>query len=274
MSKINSLKRPHRIFREKRYLEEQYLERKRSARDIAMEHSVTDGSIFHWLRRHGIPRRDTSESRKIKYWRGPAKTKARNPNWRPPTSEEMREYLHLLSLACPEIREQYRETQRRAAVRNKDSIKESQRRHNAKFHSLIRERGRVHDKNRQPQRTECTRNRRRTDLNFRLAGSLRGRVGAALRGKNKSASTLKLLGCSIESFKLYLESLWEQGMSWSNYGRYPGWQIDHIMPCAIFDLTKPEHQRRCFHFSNCHPMWAEKNYEKSAKIVTNQFNLL
>jgi hypothetical protein len=52
------------------------------------------------------------------------------------------------------------------------------------------------------------------------------------------------------------------------------WHIDHIMPCAIFDLTRPEHQKRCFHFSNLQPMFASKNLKKHAKVITNQFNLL
>lgn len=83
---------------------------------------------------------------------------------------------------------------------------------------------------------------------------------------------IKLIGCSIEDFWIYLESKFEPGMTRENYGKV--WHIDHIMPCAIFDLTKPEHQKRCFHFSNLQPLFAEDNRRKSDKIVTNQFQLL
>lgn len=48
----------------------------------------------------------------------------------------------------------------------------------------------------------------------------------------------------------------------------------NIMPCAIFDLTKPEHQKRCFHFSNLQPLFALDNLHKNAKVTTNQFQLL
>lgn len=109
------------------------------------------------------------------------------------------------------------------------------------------------------------------DLNLRIKINLRARLYKALKGIAKSRRTAELLGCSIESFRIYLESKFEPGMSWQNYGLY--WHIDHIMPCAIFDLSKPEHQKRCFHFSNMQPLGAIENLRKNA-TAPNQFNLL
>jgi hypothetical protein len=110
---------------------------------------------------------------------------------------------------------------------------------------------------------------------YRLAHNLRNRLTRALKGLNKSESTQQLLGCSIGDFRLHIESNWEPGMSWDNYGHGVGkWGLDHMIPCAIFDLSKPEHQRRCFHFSNIRPMWAIANIKKGKKLVTNQYNLL
>jgi hypothetical protein len=54
-------------------------------------------------------------------------------------------------------------------------------------------------------------------------------------------------------------------MTWQNYGYY-GWHIDHIKPCASFDLRKPSEQRKCFHYSNLQPLWAKDNLQKSDKI--------
>ena len=115
--------------------------------------------------------------------------------------------------------------------------------------------------------------RRKNDLDFKMRDRLRSSLSRAVRldGTSKTASAVKLLGCSIKDFRIYLESKFEVGMSWRNYG---DWHIDHIMPCAIFDLSRPEHQRRCFHFSNMQPMWARDNFTKNAKIVSNQFRLL
>lgn len=52
-------------------------------------------------------------------------------------------------------------------------------------------------------------------------------------------------------------------MSWDNYGE---WEIDHIIPCDSFDLTKEEEQKRCFHFSNLQPLWWRDNRTKGNKV--------
>jgi hypothetical protein len=91
-----------------------------------------------------------------------------------------------------------------------------------------------------------------------------------LAGKRKCSNTRALVGCDMNDFIIYIESKFEPGMSWENYGRY-GWHIDHIMPCAIFDLTKPEHQKRCFHFSNLQPMWESDNCRKQDNIYEKYF---
>lgn len=98
-----------------------------------------------------------------------------------------------------------------------------------------------------------------------LKRRLSGRIHDVLkkRGATKCERTIPLLGCSVKSFMLYLESKFEVGMTWDNFGR---WEIDHILPCALFDLTKPDHQRRCFHFSNLQPLWKPENASKGAKL--------
>lgn len=113
---------------------------------------------------------------------------------------------------------------------------------------------------------EHVKERRLNDLDFRLAGVLRGRVWSALRGRNKSARTMEMIGCSITQLKEHLEVRFSVGMNWKNYGKF-GWHIDHRIPCASFDLSKPEEQRRCFHFTNLQPMWAVENIRKGAKIA-------
>lgn len=61
--------------------------------------------------------------------------------------------------------------------------------------------------------------------------------------------------------EVHLESLFKTGMSWENYG--PVWHVDHIKPCALFDLTDPEQQRICFHWTNLQPLFALDNMRKS-----------
>ena len=85
-----------------------------------------------------------------------------------------------------------------------------------------------------------------------------------LNGTLKCEDTFKLLGCSTKDWKIYLESKFVNGMNWDNYGE---WHIDHIIPCAAFDLTKPENQKKCFHYSNTQPLWAKDNLRKGDKYV-------
>jgi len=89
-------------------------------------------------------------------------------------------------------------------------------------------------------------------------------------GKNKSASTVELLGCSIEELKIYLQGFFQPGMTWDNYGNPDGdhkksWHVDHIRPCASFDLSDPIEQRECFHYTNLQPLWGKDNLSKGDK---------
>lgn len=97
----------------------------------------------------------------------------------------------------------------------------------------------------------------------RISTTLRGRIRCALKGIAKSKSTEALLNISFEKFKTYLEQLFQPGMSWDNYGE---WHIDHIIPCAHFDLTDPYQQRICFHYLNMRPLWANENIAKGSML--------
>ena len=108
----------------------------------------------------------------------------------------------------------------------------------------------------------------KTNAEYRLVENLRGRFLKAIRNNQKSGHTLELLGCTIEHLKQHLESQFEPGMTWDNYGKN-GWEIDHIVPCSYFDLTKEENQRICFNYRNLQPLWARDNYKKSDEVPDN-----
>ncbi|HEV3223855.1 MAG TPA: hypothetical protein VGZ90_13295 [Puia sp.] len=105
-----------------------------------------------------------------------------------------------------------------------------------------------------------------TDPGYKIKCLLRGRIYKAIRGLDKRESTLTLLGCSVDYFKSYFESLFTEGMNWDKFmnGEI---HMDHIRPCASFDLTIEEEQRKCFNYTNIQPLWAMDNFIKSKKIV-------
>jgi len=99
---------------------------------------------------------------------------------------------------------------------------------------------------------------------FKIITLLRNRLYNAIKNKRKYSSCIKLLGCSLEQFIVYIEKQFSAPMNWKNYGKV--WHIDHIIPCTYFDLTKLEHQKQCFHYTNLRPMIASENLTKKNKI--------
>jgi hypothetical protein len=105
---------------------------------------------------------------------------------------------------------------------------------------------------------------RKENVIFKLKYNLRTRLYIVLKKNKKTTSVLKLIGCSIDFLKQHLESQFNTGMSWDNYGRN-GWEVDHIRPCASFDLSKLEEQEKCFHYTNLQPLWMTDNRRKFTK---------
>ena len=106
-----------------------------------------------------------------------------------------------------------------------------------------------------------------TDIKFRTKTLLRTRIKDALKKKKKSSRSMELIGCSIQHFMKHIEKQFVPGMTWENHGE---WHIDHMIPCASFDLEDPEQQRRCFHYTNQQPLWAAENISKGDKIIYNR----
>ena len=101
-----------------------------------------------------------------------------------------------------------------------------------------------------------------------IRATLACRIYHAIKRSSKPARktnrTMQLVGCNINALMAHIESRFTIGMTWANYGK---WHIDHRIPCAVFDLSKPNQQRACFHFSNLQPLWATDNLRKSDKVI-------
>lgn len=117
-------------------------------------------------------------------------------------------------------------------------------------------------------------NKRETDAGFRMLSNLRRRmvievqkIKARGNDASKCDCSLNLLGEDIKTIKAHMEERFQEGMTWDNYGK---WHVDHIRPCASFDLTIEENQRRCFHYTNLQPLWAIDNMRKAAKYVPDE----
>lgn len=124
---------------------------------------------------------------------------------------------------------------------------------------LSPERKKARNKSQSASRKRCVFKRIRVNMRKRLADLVRNQKAS------KHHSILKHLGCSVQDFLTHLQSLFKPGMSWGNYGR-KGWHMDHIIPCAAFDLTNPKHKDICFHHLNIQPLWWFENSNKQDSL--------
>lgn len=113
---------------------------------------------------------------------------------------------------------------------------------------------------------EYEKKRKQVDPEFKLLKTLRTRIGSALKRKDseKSDSTTKLIGCSIPFLKEHLEKQFKEGMTWENHGE---WHIDHIKPCASFNVLDKKEQRKCFNYKNLQPLGQQKIYQKDPNTI-------
>ena len=113
------------------------------------------------------------------------------------------------------------------------------------------------------------------NVEFRIIQILRSRLRkVAKRGRGYSGNNLKWLGCTPFELRDHLERQFEAGMNWSNLGTGAGkWHIDHVVPCAAFDMRKEPERLACFHYTNLRPLWSHLNIEKGAtwKGINYQF---
>lgn len=121
-----------------------------------------------------------------------------------------------------------------------------------------------------PEKCKAYRKKHRRNPQVRIREALRSRFAVLAKGYRRSEKARIPLGISIQGLKAHLESLFQPGMTWENYGHYRKgqpmkWNIDHRRPCASFDLTDPEQQAACFHYTNLQPLWGDINIQKSDK---------
>ena len=104
-----------------------------------------------------------------------------------------------------------------------------------------------------------------TDTQYRLKCILRARLYSIMRYKPRNGSAVRDLGCTIENFKEYLESMFLEGMTWKNWS-YKGWHIDHIRPLSLFNLQDRKQFLAACHYTNMQPMWSIDNHIKGNRL--------
>lgn len=103
------------------------------------------------------------------------------------------------------------------------------------------------------------------DLHKYWRNRLSDHISNVIRLNYKSSSILEFhMGCSLDQFRSYIESLFTKDMSWDNNGNGNGtWQLDHIVGCNNFDHAIEEDRLKCWNYKNLRPMWYEDHIKKS-----------
>ena len=104
----------------------------------------------------------------------------------------------------------------------------------------------------------------KSDPSFRLARICRHRIWKMLKGYSRSERSTELVGCTWEKLAKHLQSQFEHWMSWDNYGSE--WHVDHIKPCAAFDLSIERERFACFHYTNLRPLRSIDNWSKNSRF--------
>lgn len=133
-----------------------------------------------------------------------------------------------------------------------------------KEHRNQRARENYHKNHHKIQKNEYVLNRMVEDELFKLKFNTRSLIRNAIRRSftKKSKKTSEILGCTFEEFKIYLESKFDENMSWENQGTY--WHLDHIIP--ISSAQTEEEVYKLNHYTNFQPLYWLDNLKKSNKI--------
>ena len=215
-------------------------------------------------------------------YKDPEKQREANRKWNAANAEKERERKRKWKAANPE---KVREANRKYEAANPERIREAKRKYEAANPEKVREAKEKWRAANREQAREATRKwraenlekvretkrkyaayRRATDPNFRLRTNLRNSLCKALQGRSKSASTMKIIGCTVEELFEHFESCstWEPWMTRENYGK-GGWDVDHIIAIAKWDDNCPLQFIACWDKSNLQPLEHIANIKKGAK---------
>lgn len=118
-----------------------------------------------------------------------------------------------------------------------------------------------------PIRKNKIKEKRVTDLNFRISEILRSKIHKML--SNRNTTYQRYIGCDINYLKKWIEFRFDKNMNWNNFGEY--WQIDHILPINKFNFSEEKNIQICFHWTNLQPLSSLENKQKSDKLLLHHY---
>ncbi len=120
---------------------------------------------------------------------------------------------------------------------------------------------------RKKRRLERFANEPEYEKRLRLRCNMANAINKSLNRKKNGASWEQLTGYTLDDLIRHLEKQFQPGMTWKNH-KYDGWQIDHIIPISVFNISSSADIdfKRCWALKNLRPLWGLENLSKRAKI--------
>lgn len=167
--------------------------------------------------------------------------------------------------------------------RNKEKIKEWKRLDYLNNKEKIKERSKIYYYSNKDEinKNNCRRNKnnrnkinkykreynsekRKNNPLFKLTNNIRSGIYNSIirKGYDKSNNTYSILCCTYDEFSKYIESKFENWMSWENYGKYNGelnygWDLDHIIP--VSSAKNEDDVIILNHYTNFQPLCSKIN---------------
>ena len=115
------------------------------------------------------------------------------------------------------------------------------------------------EKNRE-RRNRYLKNKRETDINFRIISNTRNRIYKSLKGMTKQLTTREILGIDIYLYRKWLEFQFTPEMNWLNI------EIDHVKPICMFNVSDNEQLKHAFSWQNTQPLLKKYHQLKGTKF--------
>lgn len=152
-------------------------------------------------------------------------------------------------------------SQKKYRAKNKDKIAAYNKKYKLENPEKVKE---IKENNRERQ-NELSRIRHKTDPKWKLQRTISNYIYQSLCGRKLGKHWEDLVGYNVDELKEHLEKQFIKGMTWENHG---DWHIDHKIPIAVFNYTKPEHEdfKKCWALDNLQPLWAKDNLIKHSRL--------
>ena len=172
--------------------------------------------------------------------------------------------------------EKLKQVKKKYYEENLELLKTKGKKYREENQEVIKKRKALYRQKTKKERNEKEKLRRKNDKRFHINCTMSQSISKNLSKSKQCKAWKSLVDYTLEELISHLESKFEVGMTWDNYGK-GGWHIDHIIPKSYFKFNSPEHPafKAAWALSNLQPMWETDNLKKNNKIeITDEIKVI